>query len=30
MDPFLAERRPPRWDLEAERSTAVVTLYATG
>jgi len=32
MDPFLSLRRPPRWDLQAERYSAAVTLYemATG
>lgn len=32
LDPFLEERRPPRWDLAAERYAAAVTLYemATG
>jgi serine/threonine protein kinase len=32
LDPFLPERRPPRWDLAAERYAAAVTLYemATG
>ncbi len=32
LDPFLDERRPPRWDLAAERYAAAVTLYemATG
>lgn len=27
LDPFLAERRPPRWDLHAERYALAVTLY---
>ena len=27
LDPFLAQRRPPRWDLAAERYAAGVTLY---
>jgi serine/threonine protein kinase len=26
-DPFLGERRPKRWDLQAERFSAAVTLY---
>lgn len=32
LDPFLPLRRPPRWDLQAERFAAAVTLYqmATG
>jgi predicted Ser/Thr protein kinase len=32
LDPFLSKRRPPRWDLSAERYAAGVTLYemATG
>ncbi|CAB4736136.1 unannotated protein [freshwater metagenome] len=32
LDPFLDERRPPRWDIAAERYAASVTLYqmATG
>lgn len=32
LDPFLAQRDPPRWDLHAERYSAAVTLYelATG
>ncbi|MCY2987164.1 MAG: BREX system serine/threonine kinase PglW [Planctomycetota bacterium] len=32
LEPFLASRRPPRWDLYAERYAAAVTLYelATG
>lgn len=32
LDPFLAERKPPRWDLHAERYAAAVTLFecATG
>ncbi len=32
LDPFLADRKPPRWDLAAERYAAAVTLYemATG
>jgi len=32
MDPFLSLRRPPRWDLAAERWSAAATLYemATG
>lgn len=32
LDPFLAERKPPRWDPYAERFAAAVTLYemATG
>jgi serine/threonine protein kinase len=32
LDPFLSLRRPPRWDLAAERFAAAVTLYemATG
>ena len=31
-DPFLSLRKPPRWDLQAERFAAAVTLYqmATG
>ena len=27
LDPFLAERRPPRWDLHAERYAAAATLH---
>ncbi|WP_165982469.1 BREX system serine/threonine kinase PglW [Dankookia rubra] len=27
LDPFLADRRPPRWDLQAERYAAAVTLH---
>ncbi len=27
LDPFLADRRPPRWDLHAERYAAAVTLH---
>jgi serine/threonine protein kinase len=27
LDPFLADRDPPRWDLHAERYAAAVTLY---
>jgi serine/threonine protein kinase len=27
LDPFLAERKPPRWDLHAERYAAAVTLH---
>ena len=27
LDPFLADRRPPRWDLKAERYAAAVTLH---
>ena len=27
LDPFLSRRRPPRWDLAAERYAAGVTLY---
>jgi serine/threonine protein kinase len=27
LDPFLAQRRPPRWDLYAERYALAVTLY---
>ncbi|MGH7085842.1 MAG: BREX system serine/threonine kinase PglW, partial [Acetobacteraceae bacterium] len=27
LDPFLAARRPPRWDLHAERYAAAVTLH---
>lgn len=27
LDPFLSERRPPRWDLHAERYAAAVTLH---
>jgi serine/threonine protein kinase len=27
LDPFLSLRRPPRWDLQAERFAAAVTLY---
>ena len=32
LDPFLADRTPPRWDLHAERYSAAVTLFelATG
>jgi len=32
LDPFLAQRKPPRWDAYAERFAAAVTLYemATG
>jgi serine/threonine protein kinase len=32
LDPFLSLRKPPRWDLQAERYSAAVTLYqmATG
>ena len=32
LDPFLPLRKPPRWDLQAERYAAAVTLYqmATG
>ena len=32
LDPFLADRNPPRWDLHAERYSAAVTLFelATG
>lgn len=32
LDPFLARRKPPRWDLHAERFAAAMTLYelATG
>lgn len=32
LDPFLSPRRPPRWDLGAERFAAAMTLYemATG
>jgi len=32
LDPFLIERRPPRWDLSAERFSVAMTLYemATG
>ena len=32
LDPFLPLRKPPRWDLQAERFAAAVTLYqmATG
>ena len=32
LDPFLPRRRPPRWDLQAERYSVAVTLYemATG
>ena len=32
LDPFLSLRRPPRWDLHAERFAAAMTLYelATG
>jgi serine/threonine protein kinase len=32
LDPFLSLRKPPRWDLHAERFSAAVTLYqmATG
>ncbi|MBA4158987.1 MAG: BREX system serine/threonine kinase PglW, partial [Gemmatimonadetes bacterium] len=32
LDPFLVHRKPPRWDLYAERFAAAVTLYemATG
>jgi serine/threonine protein kinase len=32
LDPFLALRKPPRWDLHAERYAAAMTLYemATG
>lgn len=32
LDPFLPKRRPPRWDLQAERYSVAVTLYemATG
>ena len=27
LDPFLADRKPPRWDLNAERYAAAVTLH---
>jgi serine/threonine protein kinase len=27
LDPFLPDRRPPRWDLHAERFAAAVTLH---
>jgi len=27
LDPFLADRQPPRWDLHAERYSAAVTLH---
>jgi serine/threonine protein kinase len=27
LDPFLVDRRPPRWDLHAERYAAAITLY---
>ncbi|MDA8564150.1 BREX system serine/threonine kinase PglW, partial [Mariniblastus sp.] len=27
LDPFLAQRNPPRWDLHAERYSAAVTLF---
>ncbi len=27
LDPFLADRTPPRWDLQAERYAAAVTLH---
>ncbi len=27
LDPFLADRRPPRWDLHAERYAAAITLH---
>ena len=27
LDPFLSLRKPPRWDLQAERYSAAVTLY---
>lgn len=27
LDPFLVDRRPPRWDLHAERYAAAVTLH---
>ena len=27
LDPFLADRRPPRWDLHAERYAVAVTLH---
>jgi serine/threonine protein kinase len=27
LDPFLSRRKPPRWDLSAERYAAAVTLY---
>jgi len=32
LDPFLSLRKPPRWDLQAERFAAAITLYqmATG
>ena len=32
LDPFLPLRKPPRWDLQAERFSAAITLYqmATG
>ena len=32
LDPFLSLRKPPRWDLHAERFAAAMTLYemATG
>ncbi len=32
LEPFLAQRKPPRWDLHAERYATAVTLYelATG
>lgn len=32
LDPFLSDRKPPRWDLQAERFSVAMTLYemATG
>jgi serine/threonine protein kinase len=32
LDPFLSDRKPPRWDLQAERFSLAMTLYemATG
>lgn len=32
LDPFLSDRKPPRWDLQAERFAVAMTLYemATG
>jgi serine/threonine protein kinase len=32
LDPFLTDRKPPRWDLQAERFSVAMTLYemATG
>ena len=30
LDPFLPQRKPQRWDLQAERFAAAVTLYQMG